>query len=206
VAVQDHGSIGQQARVKFRAYVVPYFGIGGWCKRLFDVLAAAVVLVILSPLILIVIIALKVESRGPIFLREILFTSWNRPIRIFRFRSVNTSGKAGRGHLRLSTVGKVLHRSGFDEIPQLFNVLFGEMSIVGPRPYTSRMDFSDSRLRQLGNVKPGMVAWAQIMQSRLGPRTIHQRINDDLHYVENWSLLSDIKIILMRVFSVTPYP
>ena len=101
----------------------------------------------------------------------------------------------------MTPVGRILRRTGIDELPQLLNVLRGEMSIVGPRPYTSRQDLFENRLMPLLNVKPGMTGWSQITESREGLRTTEQRIIDDLHYVENWSLLLDIKIILMTAFS-----
>jgi len=98
-----------------------------------------------------------------------------------------------------------LRQNGIDELPQLLNVLRGEMSIVGPRPYTSRQYVFGKQIMPLLNVKPGMIGWSQISESREGFRTTEQRINDDLHYVENWSLFLDIKIILMTTFSQRPY-
>jgi lipopolysaccharide/colanic/teichoic acid biosynthesis glycosyltransferase len=103
--------------------------------------------------------------------------------------------------LRVTLFGRVVRRTGIDELPQLLSVLRGEMSIVGPRPYTSRRDLLENHFTPLLNVKPGMIAWSQITEAREGFRTTEQRIHDDLHYVENWSLFLDFKIILMTAFS-----
>jgi putative colanic acid biosynthesis UDP-glucose lipid carrier transferase len=99
---------------------------------------------------------------------------------------------------------RILRRTGIDELPQLLNVLRGEMSIVGPHPYTSRQDLFENHFMPLLNVKPGMTGLSQITEAREGFRTTEQRIKDDLHYVENWSLFLDIKIILMTAFSQQP--
>ena len=97
----------------------------------------------------------------------------------------------------LTGVGRVICRSGIDELPLLLSVLRGDMSIVGPRPYASRWDLLDNRLMPLLDVKPGIVSWPPITLAPNEPMTPEQRVKNDLHYVENWSLLLDIKIILM---------
>jgi lipopolysaccharide/colanic/teichoic acid biosynthesis glycosyltransferase len=99
-------------------------------------------------------------------------------------------------------LGAALRRSGIDELPQLVNVLRGELSIVGPRPCAAPADFSGGRPTPLLNVKPGMIDCAQIAALN-DFRTSEQRFNDAKHYVESWSLLRDIKIILMTFFSMS---
>lgn len=201
MALRDDGSIGRQGGVRLLAHVVSSLGVRRRAKRIFDIGAAATSLILLSPIILIVSVAVKIESRGPFFSRETLYGYGIRPIRALKFRSVKACVEANRLNSRVTPVGRILRRTGIDELPQLLNVLRGEMSIVGPRPYTSRQDLFENRLMPLLNVKPGMTGWSQITESREGLRTTEQRIIDDLHYVENWSLLLDIKIILMTAFS-----
>jgi lipopolysaccharide/colanic/teichoic acid biosynthesis glycosyltransferase len=101
----------------------------------------------------------------------------------------------------VTPVGRVLRRSGIDELPQLLNVLRGEMSIVGPRPYSCHQDLFENRVIPLPDVKPGMIGSSQITEFREGLGTTDERINNDLHYVENRSLFLDIKILLMSAFS-----
>jgi lipopolysaccharide/colanic/teichoic acid biosynthesis glycosyltransferase len=205
VALHDDRSISGQNGGRFLADVVPSLGARRCAKRLFDIVVATTSLILLSPIILVVSVAVKIGSRGPLFSREILYGYGNQPIRVLKFRSVKTCVETNRLNLCATSVGRVLRQNGIDELPQLLNVLRGEMSIVGPRPYTSRQYVFGKQIMPLLNVKPGMIGWSRISESREGFRTTEQRINDDLHYVENWSLFLDIKIILMTTFSQRPY-
>jgi len=204
VALHDDGSISRQSGARFLPYLAPSLGGRRWAKRLFDIGAATASLILLSPIILIVSAAIKIDSRGPIFSRETLYEYRNRPIRALKFRSVHACQETGRSSLRVTPFDRILRRTGIDELPQLLNVLRGEMSIVGPHPYTSRQDLFENHFMPLLNVKPGMTGLSQITEAREGFRTTEQRIKDDLHYVENWSLFLDIKIILMTAFSQQP--
>jgi lipopolysaccharide/colanic/teichoic acid biosynthesis glycosyltransferase len=194
--LQDDGPFGGNSRVRMLGNVVPALGPGGRVKRVFDIVVATVGLILLSPLILVVSAAVKLDSRGPIFVRETLYGYKNRAIQVHKFRSVKVSEVADQSNSHETRVGRVLRRTGIDEVPQLFNVLRGETSIVGPRQYIGRRDlFEHGHVPLLQDVKPGLTS------SSGGLRTTEQRINDDLYYVKNWSLLLDIKIILMTLVS-----
>jgi lipopolysaccharide/colanic/teichoic acid biosynthesis glycosyltransferase len=170
-------------------------------KRLFDIVGAATSLVLLSPLFLIISVAIKLESRGPIFFRQIVFGYENRTIRVLKFRSIAPCGEANSINSCATWVGGVLRRTGLDELPKLFNVLCGDMTIVGPRPYGSLQNLLGHRVAPLlVGVRPGLTGCSQIFGPPKCFMTTEQRINDDLHYIKSWSLFLDIKIILMNVF------
>jgi lipopolysaccharide/colanic/teichoic acid biosynthesis glycosyltransferase len=201
VALYNKSWIVRQSRARVLVGGAPALGLERVAKRLFDIVAATTILILLSPIILVVSAAIKLDSRGPIFSRETLYGYWNT-IRVFKFRSVPACQETDQLNLRFTRVGRIIRQAGIDELPQLLNVLRGEMSLVGPRPYSSRPDMLDSQRMPIPNgFKPGMTSWAQVNESRKGFRTTEQCINDDLHYIENWSLLLDFKIILMTVVS-----
>ena len=178
--------------------VAPAFRRNRSVKRAFDIVAAGIGLLLFSPILLIVSIAIKLDSGGPVFSRETLYGYKDRGIRVFKFRSKTACAEADR---TVTRVGQVLRQTGIEDIPQLLNVLLGEMSIVGPRPYASRQQLFEYGLMPLLNdFKPGMTGLAQINDAREGFGTMKQHINDDMRYVETWSLLLDIKIILMTLF------
>jgi lipopolysaccharide/colanic/teichoic acid biosynthesis glycosyltransferase len=164
-------------------------------------------LILFSPILVITSIAIKLDTRGPIFIRETLHGYEKRAIRAIKFRSTTPCAEADGIDLPVTRVGRVLRRTGINELPQLFNVLWGEMSIVGPRPnLIIRQDLSRYEEMPLQNgFKPGMTSLAQITETRQGSGTEVQYTNDDMHYVENWSLFLDAKIILMALFSEKPY-
>jgi lipopolysaccharide/colanic/teichoic acid biosynthesis glycosyltransferase len=197
MALQDDSSIGSNSRVRVLADVMPPLGPGGRTKRVFDIVVATACLMLLFPIMLVVSIAIKLESRGPIFLRKTFYGYKNRAIEVFGFRSVKAYAETNKINSDETRVGRVLLRTGIDELPQLFNVIRGEMSIVGPRPYAGRQDLFEHRhMPMLDRVKPGLTSLAQTPKAPRGPR-----INADLYYVKNWSLLLDIKIILMTLAS-----
>jgi len=198
MALQDDSSIGSHSRVRVMGDFVPTSGPGGRVKRVFDIVVATTCLMLLSPLMLVVSIAIKLESRGPIFLRKTLYGYKNRPIKVIGFRSVKACAETNKTNSHETRVGRVLRRTGIDELPRLFNVLRGEISIVGPRPYAGCQDLFEHRLMpMLDGVKPGLTSLAQTPNAPGEFGTTGQRINDDLYYVKNWSLFLDIKIILM---------
>jgi putative colanic acid biosynthesis UDP-glucose lipid carrier transferase len=195
------GNIGRHGRGD-----VPGDGVVSTCrpsvKRIFDIVAATMALLVLAPLIFVVSVAIKLTSRGPVLIREPVYGYKNRAIRVLKFRSTTARTEDDCIISRVTRVGQVLRRTGIDGLPQLFNVLRGDMSIVGPRPYTSPQHFFDSGIvSMLDNVKPGMTGWRQLTACRDGFVPLEQRINDDLHYVKHWSLIRDIEIILKRPFS-----
>jgi lipopolysaccharide/colanic/teichoic acid biosynthesis glycosyltransferase len=171
-------------------------------KRLIDTALAAAGLLLFSPLIGVVAVAIKLDSRGPIFCREILYGYARQQIQAFKFRSMVTCADSDRTSSRVSRLGRVLHQTGIDELPLLLNVLRGEMSIVGPCAFANRQDLPKGHFpSRLEEFNPGVTGRAQLIEARKGPMTAEQRITEDVHYVENWSLLLDLKIILMTLFS-----
>jgi lipopolysaccharide/colanic/teichoic acid biosynthesis glycosyltransferase len=120
--------------------------------------------------------------------------------------------QATRGDPRITRVGKILRRTNIDELPQLFNVIKGEMSLVGPRPHAiSHNDMFDGRILRLSrrhNVKPGITGWAQVNGFRGETDTFEKmqaRVEHDLYYIDNWSFIFDVKILVMTVFSRKSY-
>jgi Undecaprenyl-phosphate glucose phosphotransferase len=187
-------------------------------KRAFDVAAATIGLVVFSPLFLCVALAIKLDSRGPVFFRQTRHGYNNQTIRIFKFRTLTTleDGNAfiqvKRNDSRITRVGRILRQTNIDELPQLLNVLLGQMSIVGPRPHaTAHNDMFAGRILPFArrhNVKPGITGWAQVNGSRGATDTLEkmqERIEFDLYYIDNWSFLFDAKIILMTLFSKKSY-
>jgi Undecaprenyl-phosphate glucose phosphotransferase len=187
-------------------------------KRIFDICAAGAGLIILSPLFLIVSIAIKLDSRGPIFFWQTRHGLINEPIRMIKFRSMTTTEdgdkftQATRNDVRVTRVGRILRYTSIDELPQLINVLYGDMSIVGPRPHPVALNdaFKEkiSPFARRHTVKPGITGWAQVNGFR-GPtdtvEKMRQRIEHDIYYIDNWSFLFDIKIIMMTVVAKSAY-
>jgi putative colanic acid biosynthesis UDP-glucose lipid carrier transferase len=176
-------------------------------KRLIDIVCASFGLVILSPLLLLVALAIKLDSRGPIIFRQKRYGFNQQPFRIFKFRSLTTCEDSAaltpvaRDDMRLTRVGSFMRRHNIDELPQLLNVILGDMSLVGPRPMAIIHDQMFEPLIALysrrHNVKPGITGWAQINGHRgeLTQEGIRSRIEYDLYYIDHWSLWFDIKIL-----------
>jgi lipopolysaccharide/colanic/teichoic acid biosynthesis glycosyltransferase len=169
-------------------------------KRVFDIITAATVLIVISPLFLLVSLAIKLDSGGPVFAGQIKYCYNNQKIKILKFRC--TFG---------SPLGRFLFQSGLDRLPMLINVLRGEMAIVGPCSYIAppsqllSKHLSDTLRRSI--LKPGLFGRAQVhvSQDRDAQPEMKRQIEDDLFYIENWSLLLDAKIILMTLLSKAPY-
>jgi putative colanic acid biosynthesis UDP-glucose lipid carrier transferase len=184
-------------------------------KRLLDVVASATGLLLLMPLFLMTALAIKLDSPGPVIFRQRRCGFNGRQFEILKFRtmSVVEDGEhvvqASRNDRRVTRIGAWLRRSSIDELPQLFNVLKGDMSITGPRPHAL---VHDSEFEQLvakyayrHHVKPGITGWAQVNGHRGGTRTvadIERRVDLDLYYIDNWSLALDFRILCMTVFEV----
>ncbi len=187
-------------------------------KRAFDVVGATAGLILLAPLLIAVAIMIKLDSKGPVFFLQRRYGFNQRPFRIVKFRTMHTLDdghvitQATRDDPRVTKVGHWLRRLNIDEIPQLFNVLMGDMSLVGPRPHAVAHDkeyqkkISIYARRQ--KVKPGITGWAQVNGFRGATDTqeaMEQRVLHDLYYIENWSLLLDVWIMIRTVFSATAY-
>lgn len=196
---------------------VPRFGLGRssrFLKRAFDVVATAVGLVLLSPVIAAIALAIRLDSKGPIFFRQIRVGRHSQHFFMVKFRSMVTDADGRKGEIsslnvagtglfkakddpRVTRVGRFLRRSSLDELPQLFNVLRGEMSLVGPRPLVTDEDaqilgLDRSRLR----FKPGMTGPWQLLGSRV---SLQEMVEIDYLYASNWSLWLDLKILLRTV-------
>ncbi|ODT67680.1 MAG: undecaprenyl-phosphate glucose phosphotransferase [Pelagibacterium sp. SCN 63-23] len=188
-------------------------------KWVFDKLVALTALVLLSPVMIATAIAIKLESKGPVFFVQNRHGFNNELIRIYKFRSMRTdmadataSRLVTKGDPRVTRVGKFIRRTSIDELPQLFNVLKGELSIVGPRPHALQAKAENQLYYEAvegyfarHRVKPGMTGWAQINGWRGETDTIDkimQRVNHDLHYIEHWSILFDLYIVVMTPVSL----
>jgi len=183
-------------------------------KRSFDLLGAVSGLVLLSPVFAIVALLIKLDSPGPVFYRQERRGFNGEMFRIWKFRSmrVTESGlrmtQASRGDARITRVGRYIRAYSIDELPQLLNVLSGEMSLVGPRPHALAHD--DELGAQLATyahrqrIKPGITGWAQVNGFRGATATraqIEGRTRHDLYYIDNWSIFLDCWIIVLTIFS-----
>jgi Undecaprenyl-phosphate glucose phosphotransferase len=187
-------------------------------KRAFDLMIAVLASIMLFPLMIMVALAIKLDSRGPVFFRQTRHGYNNETIRVFKFRSMTWTEdghqfkQAMRNDPRVTRVGRILRRTNLDELPQLLNVLLGEMSIVGPRPHPIALNeaFAEriSPLSRRHKVKPGITGWAQVNGFRGETDTLEKmqrRVECDLYYIDNWSFLLDSKIILMTLLSRRAY-
>lgn len=194
----------------------PLDGLGGLSKRLFDLGVGTFALVVLSPVILAAACAIVLESPGPVLFRQQRFGMGGQPISVLKFRtmrpeSCDVSGgvQTATRDARVTRVGRLLRRCSIDELPQLINVLRGEMSLVGPRPHPLGMTIEDRlygdavahyRARHL--VRPGITGWAQVNGSRGAVHDMEKarrRVELDLYYVNNWSLGLDLLILIRTV-------
>jgi Undecaprenyl-phosphate glucose phosphotransferase len=187
-------------------------------KRMFDVVVAAAGLVILFPLLTLVAVAIKLDSPGPVLFRQTRHGYNNETIQVFKFRSMTQLEdgdefvQAAPNDSRVTRVGAILRRTNIDELPQLINVLRGEMSIVGPRPHaTAHNKMFEGKISVFSRrhvVKPGITGWAQANGYRGATETLEKmqrRVEYDLYYIDNWSFWLDLRIIAMTLFSKTAY-
>lgn len=196
-----------QWREAHRRYLAERGGLQAhlFVKRLLDVSLAAVGLVLLSPLLLVIALAIKFTSSGPIFFVQERLGRYGRPFPIYKFRTmVDGAVNLGagldtfKGDPRVTPVGKFLREFHLDEFPQLFNVLRGEMSLVGPRPLlmSSLLTYQDWEKRRL-LMPPGVTAWEAVQGGLLN--TIDERIELDVWYVNHWSIWLDLWILLRTI-------
>jgi len=187
-------------------------------KRTFDIVVAATGLILFAPLFAMVAVAIKMESRGSVLFWQKRHGYNNTTIHVAKFRSMVVADdgdcfvQAKRRDSRVTRVGRVLRRTNIDELPQLFNVLVGNMSIVGPRPHaTTHNEMFEGRILPFSrrhNIKPGITGWAQVNGHRGETDTLEKmqrRVEHDLYYIDNWSFLLDMKIILLTLFSKRAY-
>lgn len=177
-------------------------------KRLFDFLMSLIAIILLSPVILIVALAIKVTSPGPILFKQRRIGKDNIEFEIYKFRTMRIDTPNVPTHLLenpeqwITPIGKFLRKTSLDELPQLFNILKGEMSIVGPRPALyNQLDLKDMRTKVgVHKLIPGLTGWAQINGRDEIPLSL--KVNLDKEYLDRKSFLFDIKIIFMTVLSV----
>jgi len=190
----------------------------GWrrvAKRMMDVVGAGIGLVVLSPVMLVVAIMIKLDSPGPVFYVQQRMGLDARPFNMLKFRSMRKNAEAnGPGWTveddpRVTRLGRFLRGLNVDELPQLINVLLGQMSLVGPRPerpiYVNQFRRSIPRYMDRHWEKAGLTGWAQVNGLR-GDTSIAERTKYDLWYIENWSLLLDFKILIRTVFNIVKLP
>ena len=179
-------------------------------KRAVDIVGAIVGIVLFSPIMLIVAVLIKLTSPGPIIFCQERVGLHNRPFKMYKFRSmtVQDPGKeksrwTTKGDARVTLIGKIIRRTSIDEVPQFFNILIGDMSLVGPRPerpfFVEKFKEEIPRYMIKHQVRPGLTGWAQVNGYR-GDTSIIKRIEHDLYYIENWTLGLDFKIMFLTVF------
>ncbi|MGH7776823.1 MAG: undecaprenyl-phosphate glucose phosphotransferase [Candidatus Dormibacterales bacterium] len=181
-------------------------------KRAFDLVAGGLALLVLSPLLALVALVVRVTSPGPVLLRQERVGIGGRAFEMLKFRTMQADAEAESGPIwaspddpRRTPVGGFLRQLSVDELPQLINVVRGEMSLVGPRPerpvFVREFSGRLSRYQDRHHVHPGLTGWAQVNDLR-GHTPVEERLIYDLYYIENWSLAFDLKIILITLFRV----
>jgi exopolysaccharide biosynthesis polyprenyl glycosylphosphotransferase len=181
-------------------------------KRAFDVVVAGLGLVVISPVLALIAALVKLSSPGPVLIHQERVGMQGRTFKAHKFRSMRVDAEAQTGPVwaraddeRRTAVGRVLRRLGWDELPQLWNIVRGDMSLVGPRPERPKFvnEFSMRMPRYCDRhlVRPGLAGWAQAKDLR-GRTSVEERLIYDLYYIENWSLAFDIKILLITLARV----
>lgn len=190
---------------------VPLSNTLNWiAKRIVDVITALAGLVISSPVMLAAAIAVGCTSRGPVIFKQERIGLHNKPFRMYKFRTMEVQkpsreaqGWTTKDDPRVTRVGRFLRRTSIDELPQLFNILMGDMSVVGPRPerpqFVEKFKEEIPRYMVKHQVRPGLTGWAQINGYR-GDTSIKRRIEYDIFYIENWTMSFDIKIMFLTIF------
>jgi len=198
----------------------PISGWGALLKRLEDLILGSIILVMVSPIMLLCALAIKLDSPGPILFKQNRYGYNNKLIGVYKFRSMyharrdeNCEQQTTKRDPRVTRVGNFIRRTSIDELPQLFNVLIGNMSLVGPRPHATNTKAAgklfEEAVREYAarhKVKPGITGWAQVMGWRGETDTeekIQRRVECDLYYMEHWSLFLDIEILFRTVMAVT---
>lgn len=209
-----HGNVGRVGSLDtISVFESPLSGMKDFYKRSFDMVFSGCALIGLSPVFLAIAIAIKLDSKGSIFFRQDRYGLDGKRIGVYKFRSMKVMEndavvtQATKNDSRITKVGAFLRRTSLDELPQFFNVLVGDMSVVGPRPhavahneeYRKRVDYYMLRHK----VRPGITGWAQINGWRGETDTLEKmekRVEYDLDYIRHWSIWFDIKIIFLTLF------
>ena len=179
-------------------------------KRIVDVFGAIVAIILFSPLMLIATIGIKLTSRGPLIYKQERVGLHNRPFQMYKFRTMEVQkeeeekkGWTTKNDPRVTPIGRILRKTSIDEMPQFFNVLKGDMSLIGPRPerplWVEKFKEEIPRYMIKHQVRPGLTGWAQVNGYR-GDTSIRKRIEYDLYYIENWTMGFDMKILFLTFF------
>ena len=193
----------------------PFYGVDGLLKQLFDIVFSIFAVIAISPILIGVAIAVKLSSPGPVLFKQKRYGLNGKRFWVYKFRSMKMNApdsgtrQATKDDDRITRVGRFIRKTSLDELPQFFNVIKGEMSVVGPRPHTVahnehyRKEVRRYMLRH--KVKPGVTGWAQVNGLRGETANIErmeERIAYDLEYIRNWSPWLDLKIIFLTVWTI----
>lgn len=191
---------------------IPLDNIGNaFLKRAMDIIGALLLIVLTSPLMLFAVIGVKLSSPGPILFKQMRVGLAKKPFYMYKFRSMRVNDKQTTGWStdsdpRKTKFGAFIRKFSIDELPQFFNVLKGDMSLVGPRPelpfFVNKFKESVPLYMVKHQVRPGITGWAQVNGFR-GDTSIQGRIEHDIYYIENWTILFDIKILFLTIFRFT---
>jgi putative colanic acid biosynthesis UDP-glucose lipid carrier transferase len=191
----------------------PFYGVDGWVKHLEDMLVASLILLIIAIPMVFIALGVKLTSPGPILFKQRRYGLNGAVVEVWKFRSMTVCEdgdkvlQAQKGDMRITRFGAFLRKTSLDELPQFFNVLQGQMSVVGPRPHAVSHNEEYRKLIRgymlRHKVKPGITGWAQVSGWRGETETLDKmemRVKYDLEYMQCWSLWLDIKIIFMTIF------
>ena len=184
--------------------------LNNFMKRMVDIFGAVVGIILFSPVMLITAVLIKLTSPGPLIYSQDRVGLHNRPFKMYKFRSMEVQAPEAEkrrwttpGDSRVTPVGRLIRKTSIDEVPQFFNVLMGNMSLVGPRPerpfFVEKFKEEIPRYMIKHQVRPGMTGWAQVNGYR-GDTSIAKRIEHDLYYIENWTMGLDFKILFLTFF------
>lgn len=179
-------------------------------KRMVDIIGALIAIILFSPIMLMAAIGVKATSKGPLIFKQERVGLHNKPFWMYKFRSMEVQpesdekkGWTKKDDPRVTKIGKILRKTSIDELPQFFNVLKGDMSLIGPRPerplFVEKFKEEIPRYMIKHQVRPGITGWAQVNGYR-GDSSIKKRIEYDLFYIENWTMTFDVKILLLTFF------
>ena len=195
----------------------PFYGADGVLKQLFDFAFSLSVIICLMPLLLLIALIIKLTSRGPVIFSQRRYGLNGQRFMVYKFRSMyvgeinanSDTQQASRNDPRITPIGRFIRRTSIDELPQFFNVLKGEMSVVGPRPHTvAHNEYYRKAVKRYmvrHKVKPGLTGWAQVNGLRgetAQLERMEERIRHDLEYIKGWSPFLDIKIIFMTIMMI----
>ena len=180
------------------------------CKRAMDIVGSVFAIIIFSPVMLVTAVLVKTTSKGPLIYKQERVGLHNQTFQMYKFRSMEVQSAKSekkawtvRNDPRVTYIGKIIRRTSIDELPQLFNILKGDMSLVGPRPerpfFVEKFREEIPRYMVKHQVRPGLTGWAQVNGYR-GATSIKKRIEYDLYYIENWTMGLDIKILFLTFF------